>query len=301
MKFLKNVDVPRWYSLYWDFEKSGLFIKIHTFFLEHTEFKNWEPYFSDVETRFSYEPLFDSYVPNLGRERFGLNNSITLVHSNENWLTYKIGLPSVNLITGRACPKCEATGKRYPEDTKSDEICMYCDGTKNESLLVFREIRMVCYSLRILLTALSIQLEIDIPTSEFQLFTIESSTGVGPHAHSVGGYMSPKMISFLETFSDSYDKRIHLPEIEKVMSLAHQQIHGEIKDYDKRSFRCYTRGGQIVLSCPGDACEIHNEINRAPLDGMGNDILCHNLDNPIQQLTLLSGLSALSTMFDRQK
>ncbi len=298
MKLLQYEDIPRWYSLYWDFNTSGLYIKIHKFFLEQIEFKNWEQHFSTVETKFKYEPLFETYEPNLGRERFGINNSITLVHSDENWFTYRIKLPRVKHITGMACTKCDATGKRYPGDAECKESCMYCSGTKKETIRVYREIRRVCYSLEILLYALSMQLKIDVPTSEFQLFTITSSAGIGNHAHSVGGEMSPKAVKFLETFSDSYDSHVHLKEIEKAMSSAHQQICGEIRSYDRHGFTCLIRGGNILLRCPGDACEIHTDIDRRPLNGMGNEITCHNLDDPIQQLTLLSGLSALSTLFD---
>jgi hypothetical protein len=104
----------------------------------------------------------------------------------------------------------------------------------------------------------------------------------------------------LETFSDSYDKQIHLPEIEKAMSLAHEQICGEIRNYDLHSIRCYTRGGHIVFSCPGNACYIQSEMRPKPLNGESGEIYSHNLDGSIQQLTLLTGLSAFSTMFDRE-
>lgn len=301
IKLLEYEDTPRWYSLFWDFDTSSLRIKIHTFFLEHAEFKNWEPHFTRVGEKFDYEPLFETYQPNLGKEYFGINDSIKLVHSDKEWLTYQVKLPQVKQFTGMVCPKCDGTGKRYPEDIGVDEDCMYCRGTKKESILIFREIHRVCFSLQVLLDALFLnQLKTDIPTSEFQLFTISSLSNVGLHGHSVGGRMSPKAVLFLETFSDSYEKTVHISEIEQVMHQAHKQIYGEVRDYDAYSFRCYTRGGQIVFTCPGNACEIHTDVNRKPLSGLGNEIVCHNLDSSIQQLTLLSGLATLSALFDKQ-
>jgi hypothetical protein len=196
MKSLQYVDIPRWYSLFWDFDRAGLFIKIHTFFIKHTKYTNWQPYFFNIETEFNYEPLFDSYEPNLGRERFGVNDSITLVDSDQNWFMYRIKLPRIKYFTGMTCPNCDGTGKRYPNDKQSDDVCMFCAGTKKESTREHGEIRRVCYSLRILLTALSTQLKSDVPSSEFQLFTITNSTHVGNHGHSVGGRMSPVAVKF---------------------------------------------------------------------------------------------------------
>lgn len=301
MKLLRYDNIPRWYSLFWDTNKAGLYIKIHTFFLEHIEFKNWGPYFADIEERFRWEPLFEKYEPSLGKETFGINDSIVLEHSDGEWFTYRIKIPCVRQFTDRACPKCSATGKRYPEDRDSEEECPYCHESKNESSMVFGEIERVCYSLEIFLKALSMQLGTDVPILEPQLFTIESCSGIGNHSHSVGGYMSPVAVRFLETYSDSYDISDHLPEVEKVMFDAYRQILGEVRYYDESSFRCHVRGGQIIFVCPGNACEIHTDINRKPLDGTGNEITCHNLDTAIQQLTLLSGLAMFSTLFDNQK
>lgn len=71
-------------------------------------------------------------------------------------------------------------------------------------------------------------------------------------------------------------------------------------DYDIHGFRCYTRAGQFILSCPGNACEIHTENNQRRAGEGGDGITCHNLDSGVQQLTLLSGMGALSTLYDNR-
>ena len=82
------------------------------------------------------------------------------------------------------------------------------------------------------------------------------------------------------------------------MKYVYCRLLGKEKDYGRYS--CYTRGGQVLLSCPGDATEIHTEDSRKIGDGTGEGITCHNLDSGIQQLTLLTGLSMLSTMYDEK-
>jgi hypothetical protein len=298
MKFIMQENVPRWYHLFWNYEKGGLFLQIHRFFLEHCEHKNFEPYFKGLENRSDYLPLFESYEPRLGQARFGINDAIVLVEEDSEWLTYQVKLPLIIQNTGRACEECGGTGRRYPESKEDREKCGDCDGGRMESYYVYSEIHKVCFSLQILLSALAFPIDREVPTEKKQLFTVTTCCLQQSQGHSAGGYASPELVRFLEEFSTSYEVQIELPTVREAIAKAYCALHGKSRSYDNR-FYCCTRAGQVIMSCPGDACEIHTESRHSIGDGTGESITCHNLDSAVQQISLLAGLAALSSLYDQ--
>jgi hypothetical protein len=64
----------------------------------------------------------------------------------------------------------------------------------------------------------------------------------------------------------------------------------------KYSFRILRlESGGLCIDCPGDACGIHPDTY-AEYDikeGRGYKFTCHNVDTPMQQITLIAGLAAL--------
>jgi len=78
------------------------------------------------------------------------------------------------------------------------------------------------------------------------------------------------------------------------MKKAYNRMWG-IEGYNKYDFRADLKsGGGLCMSCPGDACGIHpsswHDVER---DNIGYEFASHNVDNFLQQLTLLSGLACL--------
>lgn len=298
MKFLMQEDIPRWYHFFWNSEKQGLFIRVHRFFFANCQHKNLEPYFSKIGDYLDYLPLFDSYEPRVGESRFGVNDSIILVAEDENWLTYQVKIPCILGNSKMACQHCDGTGRRYIDDPECEEPCLSCHGSKTKEVHNYKEVKEVCFSLAIFLNALEFPIDQDVVTPEKQVFIVTSNCIRGSHGHSVGGYASPEFMRFLESFSKSDDESVKLESVEDVMKAVYTRLFGKLADYHRFGFRCYTRGGQVVLSCPGDACEIHTEHNRRVGSDYGEGITCHNLDSGVQQLTLLSGLGMLSSMCD---
>jgi hypothetical protein len=116
--------VPRWYHLFWDRESEALCIRVHRFFLDNCEYKNFESYFKGLYDNPSYLPLFDRYEPRLGQEFFGINDSIKLIDQDDDWLTYQVKIPSVIQKTNVACRRYAGTGRRYPRDL--DLLSFWC-------------------------------------------------------------------------------------------------------------------------------------------------------------------------------
>ena len=61
---------------------------------------------------------------------------------------------------------------------------------------------------------------------------------------------------------------------------------------DESSFWVRLKNGRLIMNCPGDACGIHPE-NWYEENDKGYEFNCHNVDSPMQQITLLAGLAAL--------
>lgn len=296
MKFIKHEDIPRWYHLFWDREKEGLYIKISKFFLKNCKDKDFEPYFRGLYDKPSFLPLFDKYETRLGQQFFGINDSISLVAQDEEWMAYQIKIPTFVHYSNFVCRSCGGTGKRQLEHCYNEE-CGRCRGNKTEKLPDHIKIDEVCYSLSVFLHALWFPIEEgDVNTPYKQLFTITSFSKVGSQGHSVGGYCSPEFLRFLESYSTSYDNEVILPSVTEVMMKVHRIMYGEVEIFDR--FACLTRGGQIILDCPGNACQIHFDSGREVGSGRGNNITCHNLDTGMQQLMLLAGLGGIASLYN---
>lgn len=261
-------------------------------FLKNCKHNNYEPYFKHLYNKPSYLPLFDTYEPRLGQSSFGINSRIKLINEDDQWMTYLIEIPSMVHKSNFACMRCGGKGgKSYREK------CADCKGTGRERILDYNQVEEVCYSLAVFLSALHFPIESgDTDTPYKQLFTLTSICEWKAHGHSVGGYASPEFLRFLESMSLSSNELVKLPSVTAVMRTVHKVIETELHRFDR--FSCYTRRGQIILDCPGNACQIHTEPDRRFGSGTGDNIVCHNLDTGMQQLTLLSGMGELSSLYD---
>lgn len=294
-KLFIDEDVPRWYHLFWDREREGLCIRIHRFYMENCEYKDFQPYFSEFVEKPNYLPLFDKYESRLAQSFFGINDSITLVDQCDEWMTYQIKIPPTVYQSRFVCQDCEGTGKRQPEEF-FDDVCISCSGEKTARYLDHIQIEETCFSLSMLFKALSFSCgDTAVPTSSKQLFTLTSLTKYEKGGHAVGGYASPEFVRFLESFSVSYDNLIRFPSVVEVMKKVKTRMRS--KERNER-FACYTRGGQITLDCPGNACYLATEGGRKVGNGRGAEITCHNLDGATQQLMLLCGLAEVMSLYD---
>ncbi|HZS42784.1 MAG TPA: hypothetical protein VFA52_01050 [Candidatus Paceibacterota bacterium] len=266
-----QTDIPRWFNLLWDFKKNGLFIQIHRpsiAFLDH--YQDCTPLFRNVEDQFGFLPLFEKCECRLGEESFGINNAITLSETIGDWLSYRIKLPRFD----------------YREQYSRSEIAK------------------VCFTLQVLLFALERPPLKELGQKETQLFTLGTCATADRHGHATGGHASPALVKFIEQQSDSYEKPMAFEPGIRAMKKAYATIHGKVESFNRNQFRSFFRGGQVLFACPGDACELHTDYKgsiREMGDGYGTEIISHNLDGAHQQLTLLSGLGALTTVFDESK
>ncbi len=222
-------------------------------------------------------------------EKFGFGNSITRIGVTDKTTTYRLNLPVLRKQTNEPCSNCADKSNSY--------ICYRCYGTKKETYLAWEEAFALSASLGILTNMLWLVQTSDRKTDiqEKQIFTITILTEKGMHGGSLGGHFSPFFINFLKTFEEgcSFDKAV------KAMTKVYTYMYGSQNiGFEKHSFRAWqSLPGNLMLDVPGDACGIHpsscaGEISK----DRGIEWSCHNVDSPLQQLTLLTGLAAMCDM-----
>ena len=112
------------------------------------------------------------------------------------------------------------------------------------------------------------------------------------HGGSLGGEYSIPFVKWLATLFGTNS----IPEMVKAMKIAYNRMLG-LHKFDQFHFLASVdyESGWLNVSCPGNACGL-NPIHGAGYDmkrGLGYEFDCHNVDTPMQQITLLAGLAAL--------
>jgi len=120
------------------------------------------------------------------------------------------------------------------------------------------------------------------------------------HGGSLGGAFAPCFVDVLKT----YEEKTVFTKQTNIMFAAHRamwqkSIEEDACDYDKHTTTIYqSLPGNLIMNVPGDACGIHPNEVRTISEGMGYNFACHNVDNMLQQLTLVTGLAAMCDLVE---
>lgn len=131
-----------------------------------------------------------------------------------------------------------------------------------------------------------------------QLLIVELVTYRGPNGGSLGGMYSKPLVKWLSAKGRHY----HIPEMESAMRAMYEAMVPNEDLIALRSFRASIgdEGGWLNVDCPGNACGLNPESGYRDTGGNGYGFECHNVDTPVQQLTLLAGLAALHSTVDKE-
>ncbi|MFH0937031.1 MAG: hypothetical protein V1808_01935 [Candidatus Daviesbacteria bacterium] len=270
-------DLPCWFELGWEETNLAIVLRIHHDFLKNM------PIISP------HSPLVKMYIEELGLDEFsgnfsgniGFNDALKLRGEKGDFREYHFAVPKIKKETEEKCMWCNGTGKNRWQDT-----CLSCRGSGKEHDIDWTE----AYSISASLSTFTRFLQYcDEPTSASlpQLLTIGTITQRGMNGGSLGGEVSSSLRDWL-TFHKGQNT---LPEITRAMMLVHDKMFG-LTMLDNYYFKAVIReDGGLMLDCPGNACGLHPE--QYMREGRGYELGCHNVDSPLQQLTLIAGLAAL--------
>ncbi|MFA5172829.1 MAG: hypothetical protein WC435_00290 [Candidatus Paceibacterota bacterium] len=306
IKRVKNEDAPRWHSLGISEDKKSFVIKI-----ERNLFYEWivkrmnndSPLLKSLEGTFSEFPLFFENLFVLPtEEEWGIWGVFKKIEEDDVWVTFNCELPRVlSFLDKEEQKKALKIISLMAEEV---DFLSYETGLERRNHKLALAIRA---SLFVLFFFLESAEEDCFPSFErvggkkqillIKDFHFEQEM----HGGSFSAELSPSAVSFIRRkVKESGYERIYLPFLKKAMLFCHRHIWEEEEGCLKLRIEAEGReDGRLFLSVPGDACELNAE-NYETIEGYGYEMFPHNVDDSVQQLTLLCGLAALSDWIENE-
>lgn len=136
-----------------------------------------------------------------------------------------------------------------------------------------------------------------------QLMTLECALlrNMNLSAAPLGGVVAPIFTDWVESIS----ARGRLLEVEEAMWLTWNALseYGVGKEKGPNPFPSFSsrvgEKGSFFISCIGNACDVGTYEWWESESGEGHELACHNLDSPLQQLSLLAGLAKMHDLARR--
>lgn len=272
-------DIPCWYELSWRKEIEAIVLRIHKDFIKsiNSDFqKVW--FIEELIKKFQFNEFNCDFKENIGFDKVFEN-----IGEKDGFVEFSVDIPIVRKKTDKKCSFCSGSGK--DDFYKID--CRSCKGTGKESILDWKKV----YTISASFTALTKLFQIfdgDTSSSFSQLITLHTITERDMHGGSLGGEISIALKKWLNYFKEHTE----ISEMAQAMAVTYSKMFGYDSYYDNSFWAVVREGGKFTADCPGDACGIH------PMDwcdeNRGYKFTCHNVDNPMQQITLIAGLAALN-------
>lgn len=278
---IKKEDVSCWYELSWD-DKGSIVLRVNKDFV-----KNAGNISKNAPIVMGLKEGFSAFEGGFEGKNFGFDKSFVNKGLNKDFFEMEAELPVLRKKSKEPCLFCKGTGKA----DFLDGICICCNGEGRSYLYEWGKAFAISASFTVFFL-FSFNPEIQTSSNLKQLMAVQTITESNIHGGSIWGDFSSLLINWLKTIKETQN---FLTLIRKASMGAYVKMDGRkldiFHDYD---FRVALKDGRLIMDCPGDACGINP--NEEYWDGKGDGgyrFNCHNVDNPMQQLTLLAGLAAL--------
>lgn len=288
--FIDRENMPCLYELLWDGKTPAIVIKMHRDFVESCSVQSESQIIRYFIRGFGFS-VFDCFRENLfGEQLFGFDGAFQKIGEENDFVIFEARIPRVKKQLNEACRECNGTKQ---DRNLEGEKCLYCEGTGRESVMDWKPAYAISASFTVFFELASLRYCKKSKTScTFpQLIIVETITEKKQHGGSLYGTYSIPLTRFLSSFRPDSE----MVEMTEAMVEAWKKMFGETDEYDKYSFwaKVAYKNGWLNVSCPGDACGLHPGDSSGPEPGRGYKFSCHNVDSPMQQMSLLAGLAAL--------
>ena len=279
---LRTENMPCWYELSWREEIPAIVLKVHKDFTAAIEaIVSGKPdlpllqMIKKLQTEFKFENFVLDFNGN-----FGFDNAFCRIGENDDLVEFLVGLPVVEKYTDEICRYCEGTGEiKYLE-----RKCSFCNGKGKNLILDWKPADAISASLTAFFWLAEFP-RIKTTSKLPQLLTVQTITMKQMGGGGLGGVYSPVLCQWLKSLGET-----QIPEVIRAMKTAYRRMYS-LNRFSEYYFRAETDDGWLIIDCPGDRCSIYPS-ERFSGNG-GCEFSCHNVDNSIQQTTLISGLAAL--------
>jgi len=289
MKLMRYDRIPRRYHLRWDSNHGVIVIQVHRDCLHFVKVISKDaPWVQNIIQTHDLDTLFDSFSGDLSGNSFGFNNTLQKINEAGEYLEFQVSLPQIKIPTCFECQECAGTGKEIDGYREGDK-CLRCDGEGIRSVYDWRSAYTVTSSLGLLFTVLDFDEETS--AKESQDVTISVIARHGDHGSSIDGYFGVDFLDYIS--SNPFElKRVILKNVLEAMASSQEKMFLDGLAHARGEIRVDHSSSSIGLTVPGDACGINTGFHeRRP--GEGREFTCHNVDSPLQALTLLAGLASL--------
>ena len=285
MREYKSVScdrIPCWYELSWR-PKLGIVLRIHQDFV-----KNTKPITSNapIVKQFKKDFGFVEFGPILG-EDFGFERILKFLGNKNQFLEYQIPVTVCKKTTDDACSSCEGSGKNLVIRGK----CIFCDGKGKNVIYNYSQAYAVSASISLLFQYLAMRGK-ETSASVNQLIQVETVTIAQSHGGSLFGEINEDVVIFLRKRQQN-----EIPEMVNIMRKVYAKMDGgRLPKFYDYSFQAYIQDRErLIVNCPGDACGLHPAESSSD-SSLGYRFSCHNVDQPMQQMSLLSSLAVLHNL-----
>ncbi len=289
--YLERENIPCWYELGWDAKKIAIAVRVHRDFAAIAKpIPNKCPSVRGVIKEFGFDRFFDSFCGDFSGN-FGFNDSFIKQDEEGEFISFLVPVPQIEKpsLNRSFCRDCGGAGANEYIEGK----CLSCRGTGKEHIIDWETAYSISASFSLFFALVSLAPEKGKITtcSRPQLILVDTETAQKMHGGSLDGTYSIPLARWLAR----HEPDTEITEMAKAMMAVWKKIFGRLSDYEKCDFRATiaSENGWLNVSCPGDRCGLHPGSSYGPTKEEGYRFGCHNVDSPMQQITLLAGLGAL--------
>ncbi len=289
MDRIKNIiyDIlPCWYELSWIEKPPAILLRVNNDFIGYIKEQKIDFEKTPIVMGLKLEFGLKNFVGDFGGN-FGFDNVFERREEKNGFSEFLIKIPRVKKITNKPCGWCNGSGK----DRWRNDKCLSCKGKGKEYKYDWKISYAISASLKVFFILASFP-KIETDVSFPQLLTLTIVTARGDYGGAIGGEFG---ISLVEWLNSNYcDKEETAKQMKYAAMCAYKRMFG-ISSFEEYDFRAEISDvGGVMLDCPGNATGIYPEsCYKIDIGKEGYSLTCHNLDTPMQQLTLLAGLAAL--------
>jgi hypothetical protein len=277
-KILHLSNLPCWTKLSWDSLSATISLHVHQDVVQILDgIKADDPrviHMGGNQGQFINQP-----------DRWGFEGKLSRTSKTvDGFHGFHSKLPRIKKYKTDPCHYCDGTGT----DEGLDQQCLFCNGEKRESYYDWKEMYALSTSLS-LLTDLINHVPPQNDTSSVEQQILSFSVYIQERFYPLFGEYSPLLVDWFRRQGER-----SIDEAVDAMCAAWEVMEGPLHPMDRHSFYANIAysNGWLNIGCPGDACGLHPSHDSIRLIG-GYEFSCHNMDNPMQQFVLLTGLAAI--------
>lgn len=277
---ITDTNIPCWYEFsFQDGKVPAIIFRLHKDWVKIIQITDQAPIVGLFISDYGFKKFESDF-----RNGFGFDGATKYLRDYNGFVELEIPIPVTKYSSKEVCEMCDGTG----EDELLQRKCMFCGGKKFKTIYNPSPAQAISATLAILTMLLQFPEE-NTSAATFQLITLKTICQSGLHGGSLGGEYSAQVSEWL-VLQRSVRK---VDSMVKAMKRTYEFMLSAEK-LQTNNFRANVDydNGWLNVSCPGNACGLNPSTGGVSL-GKGYEYSCHNVDGPVQQLTLIAGLGAL--------